>query len=798
MTKNMDTSAGLVIFCVLLSIISGIDGACTYPTNFVDGSFFTTSGETLNFTSTTMAKLAVYTFGSFTFTCDISSGNQYVSKSEVFNRFGLPFEAFICMDLTSISSNQYTFYQPTTELSDAGNTRIKIFLQGKTISSVSEVCDVTDYTNLTSVYMIKDGTIDTEKIACPSDMQGYFSYSYDAGSGNVCTGSTYLDTCTDTTLMDFNLTLCTQIQAYSAGGQVNCLSYTTSGDYTNLIVYNRDATVDQSTTYRLSCYVMSTNSTTVYATQYPNGCYSDQTSTSVNSPGATVVFTQTGTCPVTTTTEATTTSTASTGIIVGVVILILALLLILLFALWFCWKKKKEEEEAKRRKELEDLEDGLSDGLPDESKYDIDRLMYTPDQLLTPSNVHPKVTGKILDRDNFEGFGDDEYMDEFGWQDMIDAKDFMNIRKRKDGKDEFEVGDPKDKSSKKKLKDLMKSKKKKKKKGKKKKKKKGDKKQYETDDEYEDIEDDEDEGNVKNKRELTIYLDGAQEEMDDDSPNDSRRRARFQETDDEKVRRKRKQKKDIDDVETVSDIISCDMMIGDLDTEKSLENEVPRLVLPNLRDSGVEEETEKKKRKRTKAKRSEQPMSFKSFRKRKVNAWLDKTQPAFDGDPIPMFYEEPKLKTLPPLQRVNRKKQPVLWSDILKKFGGDVKELNEFKNKRNMSENRWRKLLEELYTDKKYFDYVNKTSRGKDVEDDLKSQAKDGLDYLYDRATFWEEQQPIPPRPVSLVPPLNLKSARSPKGKKKKGMKRAPPTPMTQVRLDAMDEFQKPPRETTF
>ncbi|XP_021338969.1 uncharacterized protein LOC110440309 isoform X2 [Mizuhopecten yessoensis] len=754
----MDTFAGLLTLCVLLGIISNIDGACTYPTNLHDGSFFTTSGDTLNFTSTTMAKLAVHTFGSFTFTCDLSSGTQYVSKSELFYRFGLPFEAFICMEMTEVSTNQYTFYQPTTELSDAGNMRIKIFLEGKTISSISEVCDVADTTNLTDVRMIKDGSIDTEKITCPTDLQGYYSYEYDSGSGNVCNNSTELDTCTDTTLMSFNLTLCTQIQAYSAGGQLNCLHYSTVGDYTNLVVYNRDTSVDQSTTYRLSCYVISTNSTTVYATQYPNGCYSGQTSTSVNSPGATVVFTQTATCPVittTTTTEAPSdTSTASTGIIVGVIVLLLAILLIVLFAIWFWWKKKKEkEEEERRRKEQEDLEEGLSDGLPDESKYDIDRLMYTPDQLLTPSNIHPKVTGKILDRDNFEGFGDDEYIDEFGWQDMIDAKDFMTMRKRRDGKDEFEVGDAKDKASKKKVKDLMKSKKKKKKKGKKKKKK-GKSNTYETDDEYEDIDDDAaddnaEEGEASNRRELTIYLNGTQdEEEDDDSPSDSRRKARFEETDDEKVKRKRKKKK--------------------------------------------------KKRKKTKGKRSEQPMSFKSFRKRKVNAWLDKNSPTLEGDPIPMFYEDPKLKPLPPLQRVNRKTKPTLWTDILKKFGGDFKEF-EFQHKRNMSENRWRKLLEELYTDKKYFDYVNKSSRGRNVEDDLKSQAKDGLDYLYDRATFWEEQRPIPPRPVSMVPPLNLNSAKkSPRVKKKKGIRHAPPTPMTQVRMDSMDEFQMPPRETTF
>lgn len=67
------------------------------------------------------------------------------------------------------------------------------------------------------------------------------------------------------------------------------------------------------------------------------------------------------------------------------------------------------------------------------------------------------------------------------------------------------------------------------------------------------------------------------------------------------------------------------------------------------------------------------------------------------------------MKGLPPLQRVNRKKKATLWTDILKKFGVNDQEEFNFKSRKNMSESKWRKLLEELYTDKKYFDYVSST-----------------------------------------------------------------------------------------
>lgn len=85
------------------------------------------------------------------------------------------------------------------------------------------------------------------------------------------------------------------------------------------------------------------------------------------------------------------------------------------------------------------------------------------------------------------------------------------------------------------------------------------------------------------------------------------------------------------------------------------------------------------------------------------------------------------------------------------------------------------------------------------MDDDLKSQANDGLEYLYDRATFWEEQKPIPNRPMSFVAPVKPTSAKCAKGKKKKGIRRPPPTPVTQVRIDSMDvDRPMPTRETTF
>lgn len=99
--------------------------------------------------------------------------------------------------------------------------------------------------------------------------------------------------------------------------------------------------------------------------------------------------------------------------------------------------------------------------------------------------------------------------------------------------------------------------------------------------------------------------------------------------------------------------------------------------------------------------------SFRSMRKAKVNTWTGN-----EDVELPLYFEDPKLKDLPPLQRVHRKKNPQLWSDILKKYGGDLNLPND-PSKLRWSENKWRNLLEELYTDKRYFDYM--TSKFKSI-----------------------------------------------------------------------------------
>ncbi|KAL3878514.1 hypothetical protein ACJMK2_030854 [Sinanodonta woodiana] len=79
--------------------------------------------------------------------------------------------------------------------------------------------------------------------------------------------------------------------------------------------------------------------------------------------------------------------------------------------------------------------------------------------------------------------------------------------------------------------------------------------------------------------------------------------------------------------------------------------------------------------------------------------------------------------------------------------------------KQNTVESNWRNLLEELYHDKKYFDYVIRTKTP--TEGDIFAKALDGLEFLYERAVFWEQQEPIPPRPIPGVLKMYRKNIQS-------------------------------------
>ncbi|XP_046354242.2 cell wall adhesin EAP1-like [Haliotis rufescens] len=348
MMKSLITVC-LLVFC------KNADGACTFPSDLT-GSWVTSTMGTITFTTSQVTIPSVYTFGNLVFDCDTLDGTQYLLRStttvSVLNN---QLDVVTCFnDITMLTTSiKYKLQHATTTLNDASNWRIKVLPTGTTLSA-STLCDVTTpYATGSEDILIKDGSASSAYSQCPDALLGKFAYTYDAGSGDVCSSGSNLDVCTDLTAMTFNLSTCSQKVAFSSGGVVNCVynQTDTSTSTTYVIVYNNDTTTDESSTYRYTCLAVSETGSVVNVSESAQICQGNQTSTYV-ATGATLQLTANQTCvpfdtTTTSTTAATTTPVAApltgntAGIAVGVSFAIIMItLLVVLFLFLFCGKKR--------------------------------------------------------------------------------------------------------------------------------------------------------------------------------------------------------------------------------------------------------------------------------------------------------------------------------------------------------------------------------------------------------------------------------------------------------------------------
>ncbi|XP_046375013.2 uncharacterized protein LOC124148116 [Haliotis rufescens] len=355
----------VLLTCAIFGvIIPGRDGACSFPSH-LSGTFDESVKGVLSFTSSQLMSYVLHTFGTLNFNCDHQySSTQYVLKSATsFSYFSLNWDAYMCWDLTEISTDKFYFYESTDALSDAGGENVKMYISGAS-PVYSDVCSTSSYTAGTYRFLMRNDTISSSKVACPYQFENYWTYSISNGSVDTCSSNeTQLNGCLDTTAFTFNYTLCSSYLLYSSGGSVNCLYNYTSGSTTYLTTYNADYSVDDTSTYRFTCLVLDlSSSTSISASQYPRSCQVNQSATSVPSPGNSLVFTFNASCYVPTTTTITTTTTTTTTTasvaaaaasldwVAAVVIAILVVLGLFIAAYVYCCYNYRKEMDAHQRK----------------------------------------------------------------------------------------------------------------------------------------------------------------------------------------------------------------------------------------------------------------------------------------------------------------------------------------------------------------------------------------------------------------------------------------------------------------
>ncbi|XP_061184214.1 uncharacterized protein LOC133192240 [Saccostrea echinata] len=378
-----------------------LDGTCTFPES-LDGLWTSSHNGDLTFNSTHVEYPVEATGGNLIFECYELTGTKYLLRSETFPLFSSYAVAVICMELTELKTGLYQMNIYTSKLADANYQRVKYITTSTTVTD-SVACD--NSANTEFHLLVKNGSLSDVSMQCPDILLGSFVFTFNETSCVNDTGS--LDACSGTNLdtLSFNYTACSTEQAYSADGNVQCIHSSTVGSAERVHVYNLDTTTDESTYYRFTCFMFEQSGDRVIGTQHPQDCLSTQTTTSVDSPGATINMTASVTCVPSTTTSTVATAAIVAGVLAALVVLTIAGLLIG----YFCWRAKCKKEKVEPRKGLPPTSTGMptflshhmDSGKPqgfNSMKRERSNSTLLSDSrtnlILTPSTLHPNYINK--------------------------------------------------------------------------------------------------------------------------------------------------------------------------------------------------------------------------------------------------------------------------------------------------------------------------------------------------------------------------------------------------------------------
>ncbi|XP_021375921.1 uncharacterized protein LOC110464807, partial [Mizuhopecten yessoensis] len=325
-------------------------GACTFPTE-IDGEWYSAHKGILTFNSTTMAGYPIAMSAlvpSLDFTCEEQSGFKYLLRAtETAFIFGNNFRGFLCIDLRRVSQYKYYYYMGT-KISSTNNDNIYARVDGVTVAMADACNEPEPYHDGAFITLIKNGSVESghAQATCPEQLLAKYDNVTvsNAAESTPCTGST-VDACSDTTILNHTYASCTSGLIFSSGGSLTCLHSVVSDNFTYLSVWNNDVTVDGSTTYRFSCFVISQTGEVTYATEVPNYCTdSTQTSTSVTSPGIVHVYSsRTETCVAT---------SALPDYMTYIIIIVVGFvaLVVLIIVMVICIKNRKKLKDCCRRR----------------------------------------------------------------------------------------------------------------------------------------------------------------------------------------------------------------------------------------------------------------------------------------------------------------------------------------------------------------------------------------------------------------------------------------------------------------
>ncbi|KAH3843096.1 hypothetical protein DPMN_116603, partial [Dreissena polymorpha] len=234
---------------------------------------FTSNTTMEGYTVTTTYNVPPFTKWECHSTQKLSTNGYFSLKSTVsavlFN--GGTWYLYLCLKLTAITDATFRYYiRNPTQTASLSYNRVSTENVNSPLA-YNSICleDSSPNLPLASEYgvWIKKGQEVNAKIACPYALLGTYAFDYrnDAtGASSSCTGKA-LDMCTVNTEMRFNYSGCDPnltALSFSASNTVWCVDNVLYNNFYYVTTFNgndADATIDNVTTFRFSCFALSTD-----------------------------------------------------------------------------------------------------------------------------------------------------------------------------------------------------------------------------------------------------------------------------------------------------------------------------------------------------------------------------------------------------------------------------------------------------------------------------------------------------------------------------------------------------------
>ncbi|KAK3087298.1 hypothetical protein FSP39_004356 [Pinctada imbricata] len=243
----------LAIYLLTVFInLSKVYSQCTFPAN-LNGDWISADKGILYFNSTHISGYT-HTFSApglpttFTLGCREIQGSKYSLKAEESaSIFAVAANFHTCLEIHEVNSDLFYYY-----------------IGKKTGSNINTTC--------------------------PTDLQSVFSNLTitDSTGTELCPNSS-LSACLNRAELDFVQDDCGKT-TLSAGNNYRCIYSQTNTNGTYLSLYNTDATVDGTSTFRFACFAYKRGTATMYATESPKFCASGATPYDLPTDGRKYVY----------------------------------------------------------------------------------------------------------------------------------------------------------------------------------------------------------------------------------------------------------------------------------------------------------------------------------------------------------------------------------------------------------------------------------------------------------------------------------------------------------------------------